>query len=88
MKYLLTTYLTKFWNFIDTRGVIRRIVLGSTMWMTFWVSFRATELAMRALELDRLTAVIPTTIATITLPIITLGGYVFKVYLDSREPTK
>ena len=88
MKYLLTTYFTKLWDFIDNRGVIRRIVLGSTMWMTFWVSFKATELAMRALELDRLNAIVPTTIAAITLPIVTLGGYVFKVYLDSREPTK
>jgi hypothetical protein len=87
MRYLLLTYLTKFWDFVDNRGVIRRIVLGATMWMTFWVSFRATELAMRALELDRLTAVVPTTIAAITLPIVTLGGYVFKVYLDSRSST-
>ena len=87
MSYLISTYLTKFWDFIDTRGVIRRIVLGTTMWMTFWVSFRATELAMRALELDRLTAVVPTTIAAITLPIVTLSGYVFKVYLDSRSST-
>lgn len=85
MRFLLTTYLTKFWDFVDTRGVIRRIVLGATMWMTFWVSFRVTELAMRALELDRLTMVVPTVITAITLPIVTLGGYVFKVYLDSRS---
>ena len=84
MRFLISTYLTKFWNFVDTRGVIRRIVLGSTMWMTFWVSFRATELAMRALELDRLTAVLPTTIIAITAPIVALGGYVFKVYITSR----
>jgi hypothetical protein len=84
MKKQFFESLQSFWDWVDNRGVIRRIVLGVTMWMTFWVSFRMTELAIRALELDRLTAVVPTTIATITLPIVTLGGYVFKVYLDSR----
>ena len=84
MRQLFLTWFTKFWDFVDTRGVVRRIVLGVTMWMTFWVTFRATELAMRALELDRLTAVVPATITVITAPILALGGYVFKVYLDSR----
>jgi hypothetical protein len=85
MSRLLSTVLTKFWDFIDTRGVIRRIVLFATMWMTFWVSLKMTDLAMMALELNRLTGIVPTVIAAVTLPIVTLGGYVFKVYLDSRS---
>jgi hypothetical protein len=86
MRQLFMTWFTKFWDFVDNRGVIRRIVLGATMWMTFWISYQMTEFAMRALELNRLTGVVPTVIAAVTLPIVTLGGYVFKVYLDSRAP--
>jgi len=85
LSRLLSTVLTKFWDFIDTRGVIRRLVLAATMWMTFWISYQMTEFAMKALELNRLTGVVPTVIAAVTLPIVTLGGYVFKVYLDSRS---
>ncbi len=86
MRFLLTTYLTKFWDFVDTRGVIRRIVLGATMWMTFWVSYWAGGFALRALELSAIKGGdVVMIIGAVTLPIVTLGGYVFKVYLDSRS---
>lgn len=85
MKESLASLIEAFWDFVDTRGVIRRIVLGMTMWMTFWVSYEMTRFAFRALELDRITGNIPLVIGAITAPIVALGGYVFKAYLDSRS---
>ena len=76
--------ITEFWDWVDTRGVIRRIVLFAAMWMTFWVSYQMTKFAMLALELDRISGNIPLIIGAITAPIVALGGYVFKAYLDSR----
>lgn len=84
MAALLNSWLVKFWDFVDNRGVIRRIVLGVAMWMTFWVSFKMTEFAFAALAADKLSGNIPLIIASITAPIVALGGYVFKAYLDSR----
>lgn len=84
MAELFNNWLTKFWDFIDNRGVIRRIVLGAAMWMTFWVSFRMTEFAFAALAADKISGNIPLIIGSVTAPIVALGGYVFKAYLDSR----
>jgi hypothetical protein len=78
--------LTKFWDFIDTRGVIRRIVLFAAMWMTFWISYRMTEFAFAALAAGKLSeGNIVLAITAIFAPIVGLGGYVFKAYLDSRS---
>jgi hypothetical protein len=85
MRYLIATYITKFWDFVDTRGVVRRIVLGVTMWMTFWISYRMTEFAFAALAANKLSeGNIILAITAISAPIAGLGGYVYKVYLDSR----
>jgi hypothetical protein len=81
-------WLTAFWDWVDTRGVIRRMILIASMWLTFWISYQMTAFAMRALELDRISGNIPLIIGAITAPIVALGGYVFKVYLDSRAETK
>lgn len=85
MMGTMRNWFTALWDFVDSRGVIRRIVLGATMQMTFWISYRMTEFAMRALELDRLSGNVPLTIGAVTAPIVALGGYVFKAYLDSRS---
>ena len=84
MSEVFQNWLTAFWDWIDTRGVIRRIVLFTAIGMTFWISYRMTEFAFLALELDRVSANIPLIIGAVTAPIVALGGYVFKVYLDSR----
>ena len=84
MAEIFNNWLTAFWDWIDTRGVIRRIVLFTAIGMTFWISYRMTEFAFLALELDRISANIPLIIGAVTAPIVGLGGYVFKVYLDSR----
>jgi hypothetical protein len=84
MSEVFQNWLTAFWDWIDTRGVIRRIVLFTAIGMTFWISYRMTEFAFLALEHDRISANIPLIIGAVTAPIVALGGYVFKVYLDSR----
>lgn len=85
MSEILQNWFTSFWDFIDTRGVIRRLVLAVAMWMTFWVSYRMTEFAFAALSAKSISeGNIVLAIGAITAPIVTLGGYVFKVYLDSR----
>ena len=84
MAKIFNNWLTAFWDWIDTRGVIRRIILFTAIGMTFWISYRMTEFAFLALELDRVSANIPLIIGAVTAPIVALGGYVFKVYLDSR----
>ena len=84
MSEVFQNWLTAFWDWVDTRGVIRRIVLFIAIGMTFWISYRMTEFAFLALELDRVSANIPLIIGAVTAPIVALGGYVFKVYLESR----
>ena len=85
MSEIFENWLTAFWDFIDQRGVIRRLVLFAAMWMTFWVCFRMTELAFAALTLSKISeGNIVLAIGAVTAPIVALGGYVFKVYLDSR----
>jgi hypothetical protein len=85
MSKIFQNWLTAFWDWIDTRGVIRRIVLFAAMWMTFWVSFRMTEFAFAALAAGQIgEGNVVAAIGVITAPIVALGGYVFKAYLDSR----
>jgi heme/copper-type cytochrome/quinol oxidase subunit 2 len=85
MKKQFFESLQSFWDWVDNRGVIRRIVLGVTMWMTFWVSFRMTEFAFSALDKAQINGNTALIITAITTPIVALGGYVFKIYLDSRS---
>jgi hypothetical protein len=84
MGELINSKLTQLWDFVDTRGVIRRIVLGVAIWMTFWVTVKMVDFAFMALTLDRLSANVPLIIGAVTAPVVALGGYVFKAYLDSR----
>lgn len=77
--------ITAFWDWVDGRGVIRRLVLAVTMWMTFWISYRMTEFVFDALARGKISeGSIVAAIGVITAPIVALGGYVYKAYLDSR----
>ena len=80
MGELINSKLTQLWDFVDTRGVIRRIVLGVAIWMTFWVTVKMVDFAFMALTLDRLSANVPLIIGAVTAPVVALGGYVFKAY--------
>ena len=84
MTELINSKLTQLWDFVDNRGVIRRIVLAVAIWMTFWVTVKMVDFAFMALTLDRLSGNVPLIIGAVTAPVVALGGYVFKAYLDSR----
>ena len=72
--------ITQLWDFVDNRGVIRRVVLGIAIWMTWQVSEWAMAFAINE-ELGMNTAAV---IGAVSAPIVAFGGYVFKSYLDSR----
>lgn len=74
----------KIMNFIDDRQVIRRLVLGFTMYMTYIAFYRAYEFAM--LLPPRFdgtgTALV---IAAFTAPVAFLQKSAFTAYLDAKE---
>lgn len=82
----LDNALTRTWDWIDNRGVIRRATLGLTIWMLYESSTWGHAYALRALELGKTDAGIAAIMAAITAPATLLAGYVFKAYLDSRGP--
>lgn len=73
--------MDKFWQWIDERSIIRRIVLFITLWMSWesfaWAADFAESTAKSGLE-------VPAIIAAVTAPIAALQGYVFKVYAQGR----
>jgi hypothetical protein len=75
--------LGQFMDFIDERGVIRRIVLAIAIWMTWavsqWAMWYAVGNARDGME-------IATIIAAVTAPVTAFAGYVFKAYIESRNP--
>lgn len=74
-------HLARFWTFIDERGIVRRIVLGIAIWMTWlvsdWAMWFAVGNARNGVEIAAI-------IGAVTAPIAAFGGYVFKAYLDSK----
>ena len=73
--------LERFWNFVDRRGVVRRMVLGAAIWMTWSVS----TWAMAFVEASTRPGVdLAAIIAAVTGPVTLFGGYVFKAYIVSR----
>lgn len=84
MTEMLDTWLTRFWDFLDGRGVIRRAVLGVSMWMLWVQGTWAYEYARAALTLGKADVGIAAIMAAISAPATMLVGYVFKLYLDSR----
>lgn len=68
-------------DFIDQRSVVRRIVLGVAIWMTWGVS----EWAMLFVNHSARSGVDLAAIVTaVTAPVTVFGGYVFKAYIESR----
>lgn len=84
MTEILNNWLTRLWDWIDTRGVIRRTVLAVTIWMTFWVTANMVTLAFDALRGRQIDMALVALVTALTAPIMAMGGYVFKLYLDSR----
>lgn len=85
MPEILDNMLTRVWDWIDTRGVIRRLVLGITIWMLWREGAWAYDYALRALSAGKADMGVAAIMAAITAPATLLAGYVFKAYLQSRE---
>lgn len=73
--------INRFWDWVDTRSVVRRIVLFVTLWMT-WAAF--VWAAGFAETTDKSGVEVGLIIAAVTAPIAALQGFVFKVYSESR----
>lgn len=84
MTELIQNSFTRFWDFVDQRGVIRRIVLFAAMGMLWVQAEWANEYAQAALAVGKADAGVAAIIAAISAPATMLVGYVFKHYLDSR----
>ncbi len=69
-------------NFIDQYSVVRRLVLGIAIWMTWavseWAMWFAVDNARNGVEIAAI-------IAAVTAPVTVFGGYVFKVYAESKK---
>lgn len=79
---MATKYLTIFWDWVDRRCIVRRIVLGVTVWMVYEAFSWAARFAS-ATEKDG--AEVGLIIAAVTGPIAVLQGYVFKLYSENRS---
>ena len=73
--------MTRFWDFVDERGIVRRIVLGVAIWMTWRVSLWATAFAVTS---DKPGLEVAAIIAAATAPVTLFAGAVFKAYVESR----
>lgn len=71
----------KFWDWIDKRGIVRRIVLAIAIWMTWevsqWAMLFVTGSSRPGIDLAAI-------IAAVTTPVTVFGGFVFKAYIESR----
>lgn len=69
-------------DFIDKRGVVRRVVLAVAIYMTW----RVSVWAMMFVGHSDLSGVdLAAVVAAVTAPVTAFGGYVFKAYIDSRN---
>lgn len=85
MTKLFENWLTRTWDWVDTRGVIRRAVLGVIIWMNWVAGEHAYEYALTALAVGKTDAGVGAVIAAFTAPAALLAGYVFKSYVDTRS---
>lgn len=69
---------------IDKYAVVRRVVLGIAIWMTWavseWSMWFATGNARNGMEIAAI-------LAAIQAPVMLFAGTVFKVYADSKGAT-
>jgi len=84
MTALLNNSMTKFWDWIDTRGVIRRAVLFIAIYMLCVQAEWARDYAFAALAAGKTDTGVTAIIVALSAPATMLVGYVFKNYLESR----
>lgn len=71
-----------FWDWVDGRAVVRRIVLGFTLFMTFYSFVEMVKFAYNSPYPGMETAAI---IAAVLVPITSLQGFAFKHYTAGRS---
>ena len=84
MTEMLNNTFTKFWDFIDQRGVVRRLVLFISIYMLYVQSMWAHGYALTALTYGASDMSVAATVGAISAPSTLLVGYVFKEYLSSK----
>lgn len=78
----MSDWVARFWDWLDSRAVVRRASLALTFWMTYAAFEWAKQFAL-ATKLGGIDAA--AIIAAVTAPITVLQGYVFKAYIDGRS---
>lgn len=74
--------MNRFWDWIDQRGVVRRVVLGIAVWMTWRAHVWATAFAAAS---DKPGLEVAAIIAAATAPLTLFTASVFKAYVESRQ---
>lgn len=75
-------YLSMFWDWVDTRVVVRRILTLGTFAMTVWVIQWAMIFAYFTTRTGAEVAMI---IGAVMVPLTALQGYLFSAYSKGRE---
>lgn len=70
-----------FWDWVDKRGVVRRVVLFATLLLTYESYRWAAEFADHT---DKAGVEVAAIIAAVTAPVTLLQTAVFKAYIESR----
>jgi hypothetical protein len=84
MTDILNNWMTRLWDFIDQRGVIRRTITAAAIFMLWKAGENSFTYAMAALAAGKADAGVAAVIAAIGVPATAFAGYVFKAYLESR----
>lgn len=84
MTAMLNNWFTRWWDFVDSRGIVRRAVLGVSLWMLWDVSKWGMAYADRALAMGKTDASLGAVMVAAGGPATLLAGYVFKLYTESR----
>lgn len=85
MTEALNNWFTRWWDFVDDRGIFRRAIVVVSVWMLWDVSKWGMVYADKALEKGIVDASIGAVIAAVGGPATFLVGWVAKIYMDSRK---
>ena len=73
--------MNSFWDWVDSRAVVRRLVLFITLWMTYEITIQAWVFAKSSTFDGVGTAAV---IAAVTAPFAALQGFVFSTYVKGK----
>lgn len=74
--------MTRFWDWVDSRAVVRRSVLFITLWMTYEITVQAWAFAHTSTFDGVGTAAV---IAAVTAPFAALQAFVFNSYVRGKQ---